>query len=227
MIIKSAEFVKSSSSVELCPETTAPEFAFIGRSNVGKSSLINMLVNRTGLAKTSAKPGKTRLINHFLINKSWYLVDLPGYGYASASKVEIAKWSKFIDDYLSKRENLACLFVLVDSRIEPQKIDMEFISNLKFLGVPFVLISTKTDKLTKLKIERHIKSFKRELIEMREELPTHFISSSKTATGRSEILTLIKKINSEWNLDKTIKEVKTGKKVELIGDTYSEPKKEI
>jgi len=227
MIIKSAEFIKSSSSLELCHKTTAPEFAFIGRSNVGKSSLINMLVNRTGLAKTSVKPGKTRLINHFLINKSWYLVDLPGYGYASASKVEIAKWGKFIDEYLSKRENLACLFVLIDSRIEPQKIDIEFISNLKFLGIPFVLISTKTDKLTKQKIERHIKSFKRELIEMREELPTHFISSSKTATGRSEILTLIKKINSEWNLDKTIKEVKIGEKVELIEDTYSEPKKEI
>lgn len=227
MIIKSAEHIKSSSSLELCHEITAPEFAFIGRSNVGKSSLINMLVNRTGLAKTSVKPGKTRLINHFLINKSWYLVDLPGYGYASASKVEIAKWSKFIDDYLSKRENLACLFVLVDSRIEPQKIDIEFISNLKFLGIPFVLISTKTDKISKLNIEKHIKSFKRELCEIREKLPTHFISSSKTATGRSEILALIEKINSEWNLDKTIKEVKRGKKVELIGDTCSEPKKEI
>src|SRR3990172_5560403 len=114
MIIKSAEFVKSSSSVELCPKITAPEFAFIGRSNVGKSSLINMLVNRTSLAKTAAKPGKTRLINHFLINNNWYLVDLPGYGYASASKTEIKNWNNFISDYLAKRENLACLFVLVD-----------------------------------------------------------------------------------------------------------------
>lgn len=227
MIIKSAEFVKSSSSIELCPKTTAPEFAFIGRSNVGKSSLINMLVNRTGLAKTSVKPGETRLINHFLINKSWYLVDLPGYGYASASKVEIAKWGKFIDEYLSKRENLACLFVLVDSRIEPQKIDMEFISNLKYLGIPFVLISTKTDKISKLNIERHIKSLTRELREMKEELPIHFVSSSKTATGRSEILSLIEKINAEWNVDKTIKKVKRGEKVELIRNTFSEPKKEI
>lgn len=227
MIIKSAEFIKSSSSIELCPKITAPEFAFIGRSNVGKSSLINMLVNRTGLAKTSVKPGETRLINNFLINKSLYLVDLPGYGYASASKVEIAKWGKFIDEYLSKRENLACLFVLVDSRIEPQKIDMEFISNLKYLGIPFVLISTKTDKISKLNIERHIKSLTRELREMKEELPTHFVSSSKTATGRSEILSLIEKINAEWNVDKTIEEVKRGKKVELIGNTFSEPKKEI
>lgn len=227
MIIKSAEFVKSSSSIELCPKITAPEFAFIGRSNVGKSSLINMLVNRTGLAKTSVKPGETRLINNFLINKSLYLVDLPGYGYASASKVEIAKWGKFIDEYLSKRENLACLFVLVDSRIEPQKIDMEFISNLKYLGIPFVLISTKTDKISKLNIERHIKSLTRELREMKEELPTHFVSSSKTATGRSEILSLIEKINAEWNVDKTIEEVKRGEKVELIGNTFSEPKKEI
>ncbi len=199
MIIKSAEFTKSSPSLELCPNTNFPEFAFIGRSNVGKSSLINMLVNRTGLAKIAAKPGKTRLINHFLINNNWYLVDLPGYGYASASKTEIAKWGNFINEYLIKRKNLACLFVLVDSRLEPQKIDIQFINNLGVLEIPFVIVSTKSDKKSKINVQKHIELLKNELKETWENFPTHVISSAKKKQGRTEILNIIDDTIKDWN----------------------------
>ena len=204
MIIKSAEFTKSSPSLELCPNTNFPEFAFIGRSNVGKSSLINMLVNRTGLAKTAAKPGKTRLINHFLINNNWYLVDLPGYGYASASKTDIQNWKSFINEYLAKRLNIACLFVLVDSRLEPQKIDIQFINNLGVLEIPFVIVSTKSDKKSKINEQKHIDLLKNELKETWEDFPTHIISSSKTKQGRTEILEIIDETIKNWNFNKTL-----------------------
>ncbi|OFX32064.1 MAG: YihA family ribosome biogenesis GTP-binding protein [Bacteroidetes bacterium GWA2_32_17] len=205
MIIKSAEFTKSSPSLELCPNTNFPEFAFIGRSNVGKSSLINMLVNRTSLAKTAAKPGKTRLINHFLINNNWYLVDLPGYGYASASKTEIKNWNNFISDYLAKRENLACLFVLVDSRLEPQKNDIQFINSLGALEIPFVIILTKTDKVSKLKVQNNFKLLKAELKKTWEIIPDIIISSSKTKDGRGEILNIIENTIKEWDYNKSFK----------------------
>ncbi|NCO54414.1 MAG: YihA family ribosome biogenesis GTP-binding protein [Bacteroidetes bacterium] len=203
MIIKSAEFTKSSPSLELCPNTNFPEFAFIGRSNVGKSSLINMLVNRTSLAKTAAKPGKTRLINHFLINNNWYLVDLPGYGYASASKTEIKNWNNFISDFLLKRENLSCLFVLVDSRLEPQKIDIQFINNLGELQIPFVIISTKSDKVSKLKVQNNFKLLIDELKKTWEIIPEIIISSSKTKEGRDAILDIIDKTIKEWDYNKS------------------------
>jgi len=204
MIIKSAEFTKSSPSLELCPNTNFPEFAFIGRSNVGKSSLINMLVNRTSLAKTAAKPGKTRLINHFLINNNWYLVDLPGYGYASASKTEIKNWNNFISDFLLKRENLSCLFVLVDSRLEPQKIDIQFINNLGELQIPFVIISTKSDKVSKLKVQNNFKLLIDELKKTWEIIPEIIISSSKTKEGRDAILDIIDKTIKEWDYNKSL-----------------------
>ncbi|PIY03179.1 MAG: YihA family ribosome biogenesis GTP-binding protein, partial [Bacteroidetes bacterium CG_4_10_14_3_um_filter_31_20] len=190
-------------SLELCPNTNFPEFAFIGRSNVGKSSLINMLVNRTSLAKTAAKPGKTRLINHFLINNNWYLVDLPGYGYASASKTEIKNWNNFISDFLLKRENLSCLFVLVDSRLEPQKIDIQFINNLGELQIPFVIISTKSDKVSKLKVQNNFKLLIDELKKTWEIIPEIIISSSKTKEGRDAILDIIDKTIKEWDYNKS------------------------
>lgn len=201
MIIHSAEFVVSSPSLALCPRTRIPEYAFIGRSNVGKSSLINMLVNRTGMAKTSVKPGKTRLINHFLINKEWHLVDLPGYGFAVVSKKDRSSWLEFINEYLMKRKNLSCLFVLIDSRLKPQKIDLEFINKLGENGVPFVIVFTKTDKISKLEAEKNISIFNKELKKTWEELPQYFISSSKTGLGRDEILNMISKANAEWSFD--------------------------
>jgi len=200
MIIRSAEFKISSPSLKLCPKTKLPEYAFIGRSNVGKSSLINMLVNRTHLAKTSVKPGKTRLINYFLINGNWYMVDLPGYGYASASKAEITKWGNLIDEYLMKQKNLSYLFVLVDSRLKPQKIDIDFINNLGFNRIPFVIVSTKIDKISKLQITNHIKLYNKELEKTWDELPIHLLSSSKTSQGRNEILYLIENTNNEWQI---------------------------
>ena len=179
--------------------------AIVGRPNVGKSSLINMLVNRTSLAKTAAKPGKTRLINHFLINNNWYLVDLPGYGYASASKTEIKNWNNFISDYLAKRENLACLFVLVDSRLEPQKNDIQFINSLGALEIPFVIILTKTDKVSKLKVQNNFKLLKAELKKTWEIIPDIIISSSKTKDGRGEILNIIENTIKEWDYNKSFK----------------------
>lgn len=195
MDIKQARFIVSSTSVTKCPKPDKPEYAFIGRSNVGKSSLVNMLVNSKTLAKTSARPGKTQLINHFLINESWYLVDLPGYGYAQAPKTERKKWEKFIRDYILKRENLYCLFVLVDIRHEPQMIDLEFIEWLGINQVPFVIIFTKTDKLKPEEIDRNVQNYKNKLLEKWNALPEIFLSSATRFTGREEILEYIDSIN--------------------------------
>lgn len=195
MIIKKAQFVLSNSDYKKCPKPTMPEYAFIGRSNVGKSSLINMLTNNSKLAKTSGKPGKTQLINHFIINDNWYLVDLPGYGYAKVSKSDREKWGKMIYDYIIQRENLYNIFVLVDSRIPPQAIDMEFINWLGENGIPFGIIYTKTDKLSKNKVAASIAAFKRELSKHWEELPPQFITSSVTKAGKEDLLSYIEEIN--------------------------------
>ena len=191
MEIKTARFLMSNTSVKKCPDPNMPEFAFIGRSNVGKSSLINMLTNHKNLAKTSARPGKTQLINHFVINDNWYLVDLPGYGYAKVSKVQRNKFQAYISDYIINRENLYCLFVLVDCRHEPQKIDMEFIEWLGEKQIPFALIFTKTDKLGKNKLASNIADYKKQLQETWEELPPIFMSSAETGLGKEEILNFI------------------------------------
>lgn len=195
MEIKSAEFVISNSSVGKCPSTHAPEYAFIGRSNVGKSSLINMLTNNKKLAKTSSTPGKTLLINHFLINKEWYLVDLPGYGYAQRGKKMMEKIQKLIEYYVLEREQMTCLFVLIDSRLEPQRIDLEFIEWLGENGIPFALIFTKADKQSVGKTKASVNRFLDTLKEQWEELPPHFISSSENKTGRQEILDYIEQVN--------------------------------
>lgn len=195
MEIKSAEFVISNSSVEKCPSTHAPEYAFIGRSNVGKSSLINMLTNNKKLAKTSATPGKTLLINHFLINNEWYLVDLPGYGYAKISKKEQEKLQQIISSYILCREQMTNLFVLVDSRHEPQKIDMEFIEWLGENGIPFSIVFTKADKSKPTKLKANIDAYLKALKEQWEELPPYFITSSENKTGRTELLNYIESIN--------------------------------
>ncbi|MEL4456054.1 ribosome biogenesis GTP-binding protein YihA/YsxC [Lutimonas vermicola] len=195
MKIKSAEFVISNTDVFKCPKENLPEYAFIGRSNVGKSSLINMLTNHKSLAKTSGKPGKTQLINHFIINKNWFLVDLPGYGYASVSKDKRKTFQKFIKDYFNKRMQLACTFVLIDSRHAPQKIDLEFMEFLGINGIPFCIVFTKADKLNKSTLPKNIEIYKKELLEYWEELPTYFISSSTDKTGREEILDFIQNVN--------------------------------
>lgn len=196
MVIKSAEFVISNSQVCKCPATGLPEYAFIGRSNVGKSSLINMLTGRKGLAMTSQKPGKTQLINHFLINDAWYLVDLPGYGYARLSKDGRERLKRMIEDYTLERKELICLFVLLDARHEPQKIDLEFIEWLGEEGVPFALVFTKADKLSKGKLASNIESYKARLSEQWEELPPLFVTSSEEKLGRDELLDYIDGINS-------------------------------
>ena len=196
MVIKSAEFVISNSQVSKCPTTGLPEYAFIGRSNVGKSSLINMLTGRKGLAMTSQKPGKTQLINHFIINDAWYLVDLPGYGYARLSKDAREKLKKMIEDYTLERKELICLFVLVDARHDPQKIDLEFIEWLGEEGVPFALVFTKADKLTKGKLATNIEGYKARLRQQWEELPPLFITSSEECLGRKELLDYIDGINA-------------------------------
>ena len=195
--IKTAEFLKSSSKLEECPDEKLPEFAFIGRSNVGKSSLINMLTDRKKLAKTSAVPGKTQLINHFLINEAWHLVDLPGYGWAKVSKTEKNKGVKMIDKYIYYRPNLIGVFVLVDSRHEPQKPDLEFIQKLGENEVPFTLIFTKIDKLGKTLVQKNIAKYKRVLLSQWEELPTMFLSSSETSQGKEEILDFISSVLSK------------------------------
>lgn len=195
MKIKSAEFVISNTDVYKCPKDNLPEYAFIGRSNVGKSSLINMLTNHKSLAKTSGKPGKTQLINHFIINKNWFLVDLPGYGYASVSKDKRKTFQKFIKDYFNKRMQLACTFVLVDSRHAPQKIDLDFMEFLGTNGIAFGIIFTKADKLNKSTLPKNIANYKMELLKYWEELPPHFISSSNDKTGRDEILDFIQNVN--------------------------------
>lgn len=194
MIIKSTQFVKSSTTVEQCPKQTLPEFAFIGRSNVGKSSLINMLTNNGKLAKISGTPGKTQTINHFLINDSWYLVDLPGYGFAKVSKKERSKFGDFIQEYIVKRTQLTCLFVLVDSRHEPQTIDVEFINWLGGEGIPFAIIFTKTDKLKPATLDRNVDAYKDHLLQFWEELPDCFCTSSATKEGRDMVLDYIESI---------------------------------
>lgn len=188
----------SNTKPEKCPPPDKPEYAFIGRSNVGKSSLINMLTGRKALAKISGKPGKTQLINHFIINDSWYLVDLPGYGYAKIAKSEKEKWVHFVVKYIKTRENLMCLFVLIDSRLEPQKIDLDFIEMLGQYEIPFNLIFTKTDKISANQVQKNIALFKSKLLETWEEAPDFFISSSKTDKGREEILEFISQTNKAF-----------------------------
>lgn len=183
----SASFVISNTDYQKCPKPDVPEFAFIGRSNVGKSSLINMLTSRKGLAKTSGKPGKTQLINHFLIDESWYLVDLPGYGYAKTSKKNREAWGKMIQDYLLNRENLQICFVLIDSRLDPQKIDLEFIQWLGENGIPLALVFTKADKQSTNKGHQAIAKFKRAMKQSWEVLPMIFLTSSETGLGKDEL----------------------------------------
>jgi GTP-binding protein len=199
MQIKSAEFIMSNSDVAKCPTNPLPEYAFIGRSNVGKSSLINMLMLRKNLAKTSGRPGKTQLINHFLINKNWHLVDLPGYGYARVSKSAKKVFQKFITDYFVKREQLLCAFVLVDVRHEPQKIDLEFMEWMGEHQIPFCIVFTKADKVKPLALLRNVEVYKTKLLETWEEIPQHFITSSSDNTGREELLSYIDEINSSFN----------------------------
>lgn len=191
MQIQSAEFIISNSDIKKCPKTHFPEFAFIGRSNVGKSSLINMLCNKKDLAHTSSKPGKTQLINHYLINKAWYVVDLPGYGFAKASKSAREEWEGFISDYITKRENLVCVFVLIDVRLEIQPIDAQFMQWLGEHEIPFCMIFTKVDKLTKNELNRNLKEYESRMLGLWEELPHNFISSAEKRTGREEILRYI------------------------------------
>lgn len=195
MIIKSAEFVISNTDVKKCPASTLPEYAFIGRSNVGKSSLINMLTQRKGLAMTSQKPGKTQLINHFLINNEWHLVDLPGYGFARVGQSNRERLKSIIEDYILEREQLTNLFILLDCRHEPQKIDLEFIEWAGENGVPFALVFTKADKLSKGKLASNIEAYKQTLLESWEELPPTFITSSEAKEGRDELLNYIEDIN--------------------------------
>ncbi len=196
MKIKSAEFVISNSEVAKCPNTLIPEYAFIGRSNVGKSSLINMLTSRKSLAKTSGRPGKTQLINHFLINKNWHLVDLPGYGYARVSKKDKKYFQKFITDYFESRRQLISAFVLIDSRHEPQPVDTEFMEYLGERQIPFSIIFTKVDKLKPLALERNIEAYKAILLETAwEDFPNYFVSSATNGVGQKEILGYIQQIN--------------------------------
>jgi GTP-binding protein len=198
MTIKTAEFVISNTDYKRCPSPQMAEYAFIGRSNVGKSSLINALVNNKNLAKTSARPGKTQLINHFLINKTWYLVDLPGYGFAKISKTKRAEFHDMISEYLLNRTNLMCLFVLIDSRHNPQAIDQEFIQWLAENEIPFVLVFTKGDKLGKTVLLKNIEEYKLELLKQWEELPKIFITSAEKKTGLSEITTYIEQLNPHF-----------------------------
>jgi len=200
MEITQSKFVISNSKVEDCPNSQLPEYAFIGRSNVGKSSLINMLTGRKNLAKVSGKPGKTRLINHFLINEKWHLVDLPGYGYAKVSKKEKKVFQKFITDYFKKRKQLVSAFVLIDSRHEPQKIDLEFMEWLGVNAIPFSIIFTKTDKLKPQILDKNILHYKSVLMEYWEELMPVFLSSSKDKTGKDEILDYIHNINQSLKI---------------------------
>jgi len=197
MKIKSAEFVMSNSDVAKCPRNPIPEYAFIGRSNVGKSSLINMLTNRKSLAKTSGRPGKTQLINHFIINNSWFLVDLPGYGYARVSKSSKKTFQKFITNYFEQRQQLVSAFVLVDIRHQPQQIDLEFMQYLGENGIPFGIIFTKADKLKPNAITRHVDDYCNALLETWEELPPYFITSSTKKIGQEEVLNFIEATNNE------------------------------
>ena len=195
MEIKQAAFVVSNTQVAKCPTHKLPEYAFIGRSNVGKSSLINMLTNHKGLAKTSSKPVKTQLINHFLINKEWYLVDLPGYGYAKVSKQSKKTFQQFITNYFKKRRELVSAFVLVDIRHEPQKIDLEFMQWLGENAIPFAIVFTKADKLTEKQIQEHVTSYSEILLQQWEEMPPYFITSSENRLGKEDLLSYIETIN--------------------------------
>ena len=197
MKIKSAEFLISSADYKGCPTSTLPEFAFIGRSNVGKSSLINMLMEKKGLAKTSGTPGKTQLINHFLINEKWHLVDLPGYGYAKVSKNQRDKWQKLISNYLLKRTELTLVFVLLDARLEPQKIDLEFMNWCGENQVPFVMAFTKIDKLSSSELQRNLAKYKKEMLKQWEELPQIFTTSATASAGRDPVLTYIEAVLKE------------------------------
>ncbi len=200
-MINKAVFKCSSEKIGQVPKDKLSDIAFIGRSNVGKSSLINMLTQHKGLAKVSATPGKTRLINHFTINDSWYLVDLPGYGYARTSKSTRGSFAKIITDYVFKCEKMHFLFVLVDSRLDPQKIDLEFIEQLGINGVPFGIIFTKADKLSKAQLDRSVSKYKQTLSQQWEELPPMFVSSSEKGTGREEIVGYIENILKNFNKD--------------------------
>ena len=200
MEITQSLFSVSAPNVMHCPKDTKPEYAFIGRSNVGKSSLINMLCNHKGLAKTSSTPGKTLLINYFIINKSWYLVDLPGYGFAKRSKRVQDQIEKMIRTYILQRQQMANLFVLIDIRLEPQKIDLEFIEWLGMSGIPFSIIFTKADKLSKTKAKENAEQWMESLKETWEELPPYFITSAETKEGRQEVLDYIGQINSQWTV---------------------------
>ena len=198
MKINTAEFIISNSEVDKCPKEIIPEYAFIGRSNVGKSSLINMLTNHKNLAKTSGRPGKTQLINHFKINNNWFLVDLPGYGYAKVSKKTKSVFQQFITDYFEKREQLVCAFVLIDIRLEAQKIDLEFITYLGVTEVPFCIIFTKADKIGKTRIQSHITAYRKQVLASGwEEMPQHFVTSATETTGKEELLSFIDNINQE------------------------------
>ena len=197
MIIKDAHFVSSNSKIDKLPKDNIPEYAFIGRSNVGKSSLINALVQRRGLAKTSSTPGKTIAINHFMVNDSWYLVDLPGYGYAQRSKKAREEWRVMLANYIRRRRNLICTFVLVDSRIEPQNSDIGFMEWLGENQVPFCIVFTKADKLGKMELERNVEAYKQRLLQDWEELPQIFITSSESKLGREEVLDYIEQQNTE------------------------------
>ncbi len=205
MKINTAEFIISNSDVSKCPKDPLPEYAFIGRSNVGKSSLINMLTNHKNLAKTSGKPGKTQLINHFKINLNWFLVDLPGYGYARVSKKTKDTFQKFITDYFEKREQLVCAFVLIDIRLEAQKIDLEFINYLGEIEIPFCIIFTKADKISKTKIDSNIAAYRKALLANNwEEMPQYFVTSSLESTGREQLLEFIDGVNTEMFKNNTL-----------------------
>ncbi|MFK8044985.1 MAG: ribosome biogenesis GTP-binding protein YihA/YsxC [Crocinitomicaceae bacterium] len=198
MKIHQAEFIISNSDLSKCPAPELPEYAFIGRSNVGKSSLINMLTNNKKLAKISSKPGKTQLINHFLIDKTWYLVDLPGYGFAKIAKSQRVKWEKFVIQYVLERENLMTLFVLIDSRIPPQKIDLSFMEMLGENGVPFAMVFTKIDKLSSTKLAKALQSYKNEMLKTWEFMPPVYTTSSVSSHGKSKILNFIAEINDAY-----------------------------
>ncbi|WP_211047341.1 ribosome biogenesis GTP-binding protein YihA/YsxC [Lutibacter sp. B1] len=198
MIIKSADFVISNTNVSKCPKEQLPEYAFIGRSNVGKSSLINMLTDKSKLAKTSGKPGKTQLINHFKINNNWFLVDLPGYGYAKVSKSKRQTFQEFIKDYFLQRQQLVCSFVLVDSRLEPQKIDLEFMEFLGENGIPFCIVFTKSDKLKLSELNRNIQFYSKKITStVWETMPQYFVTSASNKTGKDELLNFIDDLNQQ------------------------------
>ncbi|MGY8987385.1 MAG: ribosome biogenesis GTP-binding protein YihA/YsxC [Flavobacteriales bacterium] len=199
MKIKSAEFVISNTDYKLCPKEALAEYAFIGRSNVGKSSLINALVDRKNLAKTSGKPGKTQLINHFKINNNWFLVDLPGYGYASTSKTNREMFKGMINKYLMNRENLICLFVLLDIRHTPQQIDLEIMQKMGEEGTPFVMVFTKSDKISQTQISKNVEHYKNKMLKQWENLPEIFITSSEKGKGIKEILQFIEKYNQSFD----------------------------